>query len=461
MSCHRIGPVHRELTPYYLPSADDFEQLWKSGTFFLDASSLLNLYRYPKQASSDVFGVLENIGPRLVVPFHAALEFERNRLSVIAEQKKRFREVRDAVMNAVGGLRKQLDGLQLRKRHSAISVDEFLMRLEREADSFATELGKLEAQQADVQANDSLRERLRKLLFGKVGDPPRDQPLLDQIYAHGGARYARGTPPGYLDAAKDDGKGPFEYGGLLYRREFGDLIVWEQIIAAASAHQLKAVVFVTDDEKEDWWWTVESQGRKRLGPRPELVEEIRRRAGVEIFFIYNSEQLVNRATQYLKVVVQSESADQIREVKQAVQARLRSEIAYAAAEEAVAMWVAEQHPDASILYNARGFPDLVAANQDGRRVGYEIAFGRTSNAIVFKVRDVLYRAEKQQTQNDRVDRLWIVFVGAELRDVERARDFLHRHSHSDSSLEIGIVSGIVVERDGEPPRFIVQAVVEA
>ena len=93
------------------------------------------------------------------------------------------------------------------------------------------------------------------------------------------------------------------YGGISYKRKFGDLVVWKQVIEHAKTSAIKDFIFVTDDDKDDWWWAIESQGHKRLGPRPELVEEIMREAGVERFHMYSSEQFLEFADTYLKVKV--------------------------------------------------------------------------------------------------------------------------------------------------------------
>jgi hypothetical protein len=102
--------------------------------------------------------------------------------------------------------------------------------------------------------------RLTELLMGRVGDRwPAER--LNSLRKEGEDRYSKKIPPGYKDAKKDAG----EYD------KFGDLIIWKDMIAKAKADK-RPVVFISDDAKEDWWWTY--RGRK-LGPRPELVDEFR------------------------------------------------------------------------------------------------------------------------------------------------------------------------------------------
>ncbi|MGE0024579.1 MAG: PIN-like domain-containing protein, partial [Hyphomicrobium sp.] len=82
---------------YYRPSEEEFAILWKECIFALDANVLLNLYRYPQTARDELLKIISRDPERFWIPHQAALEFQRNRLSVIAEQKNKFREVRKIV----------------------------------------------------------------------------------------------------------------------------------------------------------------------------------------------------------------------------------------------------------------------------------------------------------------------------------------------------------------------------
>ncbi|GGE01991.1 hypothetical protein GCM10011390_21060 [Aureimonas endophytica] len=70
------------------------------------------------------------------------------------------------------------------------------------------------------------------------------------------------VPPGYKDASKGD-------------QGVGDVLIWLSLLNLGETHK-KDLVFVTGEEKADWF--VRSGGR-RLYPRPELVDEYRRRSG--------------------------------------------------------------------------------------------------------------------------------------------------------------------------------------
>jgi hypothetical protein len=306
----------------------------------------------------------------------------------------------------------------------------------------------LEKARPDVFDDDALREKIDALFKSHVGDPPDAQADLDAIYKEGAARYLRRTPPGYLDASKGSSDDEFDFGGLTYKRQFGDLIIWSQIIETASQKQMKNVVFVTDDEKEDWWWIEESQGKKRLGPRPELVDEIRRRSKVDSFHMYNSEQLVRWSGQYLQVAVQGDSAEQIREAKDAVSLRLHAP-RLRQYEGAVLRWVKTRHPGASFPTLFNPFPDIIVETPDGRRLGYEVlAMQRSRPLILGRIRDVMLRAYYEMNQRN-YNEFWLVVLDVDPSDSDRIFDSIRHREGASLIARIGLIIGEVVGSEDE------------
>jgi PIN like domain len=295
---------------FYQPSEDDFKSLWQECTFFIDANILLNLYRYPKGASAALLKVLNHVSDRLQVPYQAALEYQSNRLTVIAEQKKAYKVVRDHISGSIATLEKNLRDLQLNKRHSAINPSNFLKEIQQQTQEFESELSLLENEQLDVYKADTIRNELDNLLMGRVGPSPK-QEWLDKLYIEGKIRYENERPPGYADQSKSK-ENPRLYGGVTIKREFGDLILWKEIIETVSTQKIKQAIFVTDDKKEDWWQIVDSNGSKTIGPRPELVEEILREGKVESFWMYSSDRFMQFARDFLNVEIEEDSIAQAR-----------------------------------------------------------------------------------------------------------------------------------------------------
>jgi hypothetical protein len=229
-----------------------------------------------------------------------------------------FDEVRKVLKGAQSGLTDELEKLQLKKRHSSINTEGLLADISDKLELFLKNLDELEQQQPDVSDHDEIRSQLDILLKDRIGPPPLTQAYLDELYEEGKARYEQKRPPGFLDKdkGKDTEKNSYIIGGLVFKREFGDLILWRQLIEHAKAKKIKYVVFITDDEKEDWWWVVKSRGKKRIGPRPELVDELSRKSGSKGFYMYTSELFLQHANEYLGAQVRQQSIEQVRDVAQ-------------------------------------------------------------------------------------------------------------------------------------------------
>ena len=388
--------MKNSFSPYYHPTEAEFEELWQKALVVVDANVVLNLYRYPEQARDDLLESLGQFSERLWIPYYAALEYQRNRLTVVADQKKRFREVDGIIEESTSTLRKKLDALQLKRRHSTIEVDEFLATIDSAAAKFKENLGNLNEKQSDVQSNDELRASVDRLFEGRVGEAPSNQDDLDNLWKEGVQRYSRKMPPGYMDQKKETDKEPdeFQFGGMVFRRSFGDLLLWKQTIAHAKENQIKHVIFVTDDEKEDWWWMIDSGGKRKIGPRPELTNEIIGEAGVESFFMYNSEQFLRRASEFLKVQVPEESISQVRDVRSAARVSREEFIRQRQMSEyAVGEWIRSQFPTGSIVENDRGFPDfIVTFSEPSSSLGFEVISVRSYTSAMMRLRDTAYRA---------------------------------------------------------------------
>lgn len=444
---------------FYLPSNDEFKVIWNTATFVLDANVLLNLYRYPAKASQDLLGALGKLSDRLWLPYHAALEYQRNRLVVVAEQKKRFADVRNLIEETTNNLNSQFSKLQLEKRHSSIDVDEFLRDFESLTKVFLEKLAKLEEAQPKVSDQDMMRNSIDNLLSGKIGSLTLDQNALNDIYKQGEKRYAIEMPPGYMDQKKEKPGEPesFQYGGLTYKRKFGDLILWQQIISHVKEKAIKCLVLLTDDEKDDWWWTVDSQGKKRIGPRPELVEEIMREGDVDSFYMYNSEQFLKYSKQYLQAEVSDESISQVREIR-LTRASPRSfedmrRFAYEA-EEAVFEWLTLLYPSSSIERNKFGFPDFIVYEEGNHRTGYELKVFREPRSIFMRLRETLYRAYYEINEG-KLDSVVVVFALENIQAVGEAIRIYNRQKDLPSNVRV--MFG-VLETQEETSRIVFRPV---
>jgi hypothetical protein len=378
-----IQPLRASFPGFYRPTDADFVKLWKEAKFVLDTNVLLNIYRYPTEAREQLFTALGQVADRLWIPYQAVLEFQRGRLKVIKEQKETFRSVRDIVSDAHKKLSEQLAQLKLSERHSLIDASSLTKEVEDACQKFLVNLTALEDQQVEVHQEDPLREKIDGLLAGRVGEPLSQQRIME-IDAEGLSRAKSNLPPALEDAGKADGKEPvYSYGGRSYQARFGDLYLWMETLAYCKKEGVESVVIITDDRKSDWWQVIESGGKKTIGPRPELVDEAAREAGVKLFYMYGTAQFLTYAKQYLQAEVSDQSIEQVREVAASNDEKRRDVARFALrAETAVLRWATKNYPDITFS-DSQHFDWIVDEPATGRR-GIDVL--AVSNVDILKSR---------------------------------------------------------------------------
>lgn len=441
---------------YYRLSETELRALWQDCLFVLDANVLLNFHRYSREARDDLLRVLRRVSDRLWIPHQVALEYQENRPTVIAEQVEKYDKVSGVlrkVRNSLGG---ELDKLQLEKRHALIDPSDLLRRVDEIFDQFEKDLRDLKQKQPNVFDEDKVRDHLDFLFKGKVGPPPTSQEWLDHLYSEGEVRYEQKRPPGYMDIGKaqNEDSDTHLFGDLVVRSEYGDLIIWKQILEEArTREQLKHLVFITDDEKEDWWWIVRSGGAKRLGPRPELAQEMLTEAGISRFYMYNSERFLSFAERFLNIPIKKESVDQVRDVAEVserdrqrrVPSRMTEMREFAfSAERAVLDWLESTNPSRKIIANRHGFPDYVVVEETGAREGYEVSPIRSPQMGLLRLRDVAYRGYYEVGEGD-LDALSIVLVLMNKDDMQEASRRIEKFK---VPAKVSILLGYLQPKDG-------------
>ncbi|EKE27035.1 MAG: hypothetical protein ACD_4C00082G0002, partial [uncultured bacterium (gcode 4)] len=87
---------------YYPLNLDLIKGLWKNAIFVFDTNILLNLYRYSNETSEQFLKTIEKLGNRAWLPHQVALEFHRNRLIVLSEEKKNYQDFEKRLNEIVG-----------------------------------------------------------------------------------------------------------------------------------------------------------------------------------------------------------------------------------------------------------------------------------------------------------------------------------------------------------------------
>lgn len=311
---------------FYGYSKQEFNHLWDKSIFVFDANVLLNLYRYSEDTRNDLLSVLEGLKERIWIPNQVALEYQFNRLSVIYEQKNSYKNIVRVLSEQA---KKSLDSLgnelnKYRKRHANIDIKELISNLEDCYGSLITKVQNSEKEHLDYSTDDLILNTLSVLFDDKVGNF-YTQAQLEELYKDGAKRYKGDIPPGYKDL--NDKKGQMKYyNKLFFHSEYGDLIMWDQIIQKAQSDQVD-IIFVTDDEKEDWWQIV---GGETIGPRIELINEFNSKTQKDIY-IYKPYKFVEYAKGFLGKEIDKSSIEEIKEIKNTdilVEHQFNKELAY-------------------------------------------------------------------------------------------------------------------------------------
>ena len=276
---------------YYTPTPEEFAELWKTCIFALDANVLLNLYRYSAATRESFVQVLLELSKvsRVWIPHQAALEYHRRRIDVIKAEIAKYGEV----LKQLQALADALDS------RSHPFVDEPLV------EQFRVLRGQIEesinersAALSLLYGTDHVRDTITEIFDQQVG-PSYEPQRLAEIEKEGKARYESRVPPGFKDGGKE---GPAKY---------GDLVLWFQAIDKAKEVK-KPIIFITDDGKEDWWL---QRGDTTFGPRPELIEEMYREAGVA-YHMYDSEQFLKLSVEYSTIDIPESVVEEVQTVSE-------------------------------------------------------------------------------------------------------------------------------------------------
>ncbi|MCG3793651.1 PIN domain-containing protein [Bacillus toyonensis] len=287
-------------------SDNQFKKLFDECIFVFDTNVLLNLYKYSTETKNELLEILNRIRNRLWMPHQVGLEYNFNRLSVISDQEKFYNKLISSIekdsMSFINGLAKDYN-----KKHPYIKWEEIKTQLDNCIKSITKDIAKKKEKHPNLFADDEILTKINELFKDKVGKA-YSQEQLDEIYKEGKGRYARKRPPGYKDLKDKEGQIK-EYGGNVYKDEYGDLVVWYQIIEYAEKNK-QPIIFITDDNKEDWW---REQSGKTIGPRIELLNEFELKAGVP-FYMYRTDSFMEKIRTHLHEEVNNKAIEEVKEL---------------------------------------------------------------------------------------------------------------------------------------------------
>ena len=267
----------RDLFPGWVPPDHaTLDHYWEEATFAVDTSVLLDLYRFSEEARSGLLKALRSLEDQLWIPHQVALEFHRNRFGVLLDQREAEGKLLGELNQIQTALDKQLS--QWLRRAGRRDLAPLREAVDEGFESLREKLR--EAEQAHTKGlgesihDDPIYDEVVALCAERVGEP-FDEERLAEVIAEAEQRFENEVPPGYLDAEKSE------------ETRYGDVILWYQLCEKARESK-KPIVLIADDQKADWVWEVRG---KALGPRPELVAEMKDTATVD-FHLYTPKRLL-------------------------------------------------------------------------------------------------------------------------------------------------------------------------
>lgn len=294
----------KDLFPDYFVNEDKINEIWDGCLFVFDANFLCDLYRYSDTTRLEFVNLLKQFNDRVWLPNRAVDEYLRNRRNVIKKQEALYVDVIKKLEILEGNLNHK-------KQHPFVS-DELHSNFLNVSRDLKEELEISKAEYVKrINGEDDIRNDIVEVFDGKVGACFNNDDL-EKILADGALRYENKIPPGYKDKGKE--KDDYENQCLTEiekkARGYGDLIIWRQIIKKANEDKVN-VIFITSDSKEDWW---KLEGPNTLGPRRELIEEFEAQTK-KFFHMYSPDRFLKFAQEYLKVKVNEEALEEIKEIK--------------------------------------------------------------------------------------------------------------------------------------------------
>jgi len=281
----------RELfTGYSKKTEKEIKELWQSALITFDTNVILNLYRYSESTRNTILELITKFQDRVFLPYQVALEYNRNRYEVISEQDKSHNQFLEKLNQIENDLNSKIKPPFLSNDlHKSLS--EVFKKVEEEV--------KLSIDQFQLMlSEDKIFNQVSQIFENKILEKISNDELV-KLFKEADSRYSKKIPPGYEDIKKEGDK------------KYGDFIVWTEIIEKAKTEK-KSIILISDERKKDWLWNLKD-GRT-IGPRQELVEEIKEKANVS-FHIYSSERFLNYGQNYLNENVNQEAIEEIEGIK--------------------------------------------------------------------------------------------------------------------------------------------------
>jgi len=228
----------------------------------LDTNVLLTPYNISEQQTKQILQIYTMLvsQKRLYIPKQVVEEFNQNRVHKLTGLIEQLSRKRNSIQGIYQGKSLLLETLPIYQDiiRAEIEIDDLIKKYRKKLNELLNII-------RQWNEGDPLT-KMYKVIFDKALFDPKFN--IDELQKEFEKRAAKHIPPGYKDAAKDNGGA-------------GDFIIWRTILLIAEQNK-KSVIFVTGDEKADWWHRAQKQP---IYPRQELVEEFKNYSGGHSFYM--------------------------------------------------------------------------------------------------------------------------------------------------------------------------------
>lgn len=193
---------------YYRTTREEQLAMFEESVLVFDTNVLLNVLRYSESARQELIDAIASVADRTFVPHQVAIEYNRNRVEVVANRRSELDEVgskNDEIRLSVSKL------TNLLRRRRIVGDAEF-EKLEKAAQEFLAVMDATSQEALDkydlepdslVGVVDEWTRRLDEVLSGRVAAAP-SAAILEGDTAEAERRKAKQLAPGFKDGAMGD-----------------------------------------------------------------------------------------------------------------------------------------------------------------------------------------------------------------------------------------------------------------
>ena len=276
-------------------AVSDFAENDKPNLVIFDSNFLLDILRLPTEVAKKYLEAIDKVKGHIFVPYLVGVEFNFNKKKVKIETlesikllkqnlhysfednyqhffKKWYDELLDSKSLSFVSNRTQRENLQESFKESATK---FSQKVEKRKKQMFSELDKsIEAKYTEEL--DKLTSEIIELLDNSVAEK-LEQEWLDKVQESGSIRYDREIPPGFNDR-KNKGTKVRCYSGLSYEQQYGDYIIWEEILHKVArdgnGYGMKVIFVTSDGNSESKYDIMYKVKGKTVGPNIYMVNEL-------------------------------------------------------------------------------------------------------------------------------------------------------------------------------------------